>query len=428
VVSAGDRSSGGSADELVTAGEDALARGHAGRAFELLGRAAAAPVAGAVLHRLAAAYAGAARHVGRHAEVLAWIEERIAAVTTDSQAPLLVARLGVWRMLDTARVLELLEAAVAAARAAGDAEGEARALAHGAYAAYRRGEARLARDLAERAERIVAPTRTTQFHSTRTRMFAATAAGDLEAALELSIKARAMARELGATADTANESNNLAETYLELGCPEEARACAEAARQLAGQVGHGTVLALATVYGAVAMGEAGEIDAALAALDRLAIVEVHRFAKIDVATAHAFWLLERGAAGDARRAREVAEAVLEVALAAGADSSLTKLHASVARAHAREGHDEAARSALERARKCADRGDPTAQSFLALAAAEVLAAHEPARAVVLSTARARILRRATRREDPHAFCVHVRVNRRLLELSGGVPPDLPHAS
>jgi hypothetical protein len=64
----------------------------------------------------------------------------------------------------------------------------------------------------------------------------------------------------------------------------------------------------------------------------------------------------------------------------------------------------------------------------ALAAAEVLPAAEPARQVVLSTARARILRRATRREDPHAFCVNVRLNRRLLELSGGVPPDLPKSS
>ncbi|MCE9571823.1 MAG: hypothetical protein K8W52_01575 [Deltaproteobacteria bacterium] len=428
-MSAGDRSpSGGSADELVAAGEDALARGQAGRAFELLGQAAAQPVAGPLLHRLAAAYAGAARHVGRHTEVLAWIEARIAQVAPESQAPLLVAQLGVWRMLDTARVLELLDAAVAAATAADDIEGVTRALAHGAYAAYRRGEARLARDLAERAEKIVAPTRAVQFHSTRTRMFAATAAGDLEAALELSMKARAMARELGARVDIANESNNLAETYLELGCPAEARACAEAAQQLAAETGHGTVLAMATVYGAIAMGESGQIDDALAALDRLTIVEVHRFARIDVATAHAFWLLERGAAGDARQAREVAEAVLEIAHAAGAEGSLTKLYASVARAHGREGHDELARTALERARKCADRGDATAHSFLALAAAEVLPAHEPSRAVVLSTARARILRRATRREDPHAFCVHVRVNRRLLELSGGVPPDLPRAS
>jgi hypothetical protein len=44
------------------------------------------------------------------------------------------------------------------------------------------------------------------------------------------------------------------------------------------------------------------------------------------------------------------------------------------------------------------------------------------------SARTRILRAAARREDPHAFCTHVRVNRRLLELTGGVPSDLPRAS
>jgi hypothetical protein len=149
---------------------------------------------------------------------------------------------------------------------------------------------------------------------------------------------------------------------------------------------------------------------------------------LDAANLHAYWLLERGAAGDAARARERAAAGIEFAQRSGTAHRLTALHASLARAQAREANHEAAREQFEHARRGADKVEPAAHSYLALAAAEVLSAGEPPRHVILMAARARILRVASRREDPHAFCVHVRHNRRLLELTGGVPADLPGAT
>jgi tetratricopeptide (TPR) repeat protein len=427
-VPAGDHSSD-SVAELIAAGESALARGEPAEAYEVLMRASSLPASGALLHRLAAAFAAAARHLSRHEEVIEWIDSRIDGVAGDGErVPLLVARLGMYRLLDSGRVLEICDETIGAALAVADHEAAARALSHAAFAAYRRGDARRARGFADRAGAIEQPTRAAQFYVLRARMFAATAAGELEANLELSMKARALARELDSKVDVANESNNLAETYLELGCPAEARACAQVAAQLSEAVGHLSLHTMATMYTAIARAETGEIDQALDALERLTSPTASGFARIDVAATHAYWLLERGAAGDARRAREIAEPTLDVATSVGAEHRLTTLYACIARALAREGQDPAARIELERARKCADRGDPSAQSMHALAAAEVLPASEPARGVVLSTARARILRRATRREDPHAFCVHVRLNRRLLELSGGVPPDLPKSS
>nr|HTJ46535.1 hypothetical protein [Kofleriaceae bacterium] len=427
-MSAADENADGAAG-LIAAGENALARGEPEKAYEVLARASALPTDGALLHRLAAAFAQAARHLSRHDEVLAWIDRKIDGVDgASARVPLLVARLGVLRLLDSARVLELCDEAITTALGLGDHEAAARALSHAAFAAYRRGDARRARLFADRAGSIETQSKAAQFYALRARMFAASAVGELEANLELSMKSRALARELGSDVDVANESNNLAETYLELGCPAEAKACAEVALQLGEQTGHVAIHAMATVYVAIATAEAGDPDEALARLDAMRIANTNRFAVIDAASVHAYWLLERGASGDARRAREIAEPALEAAIAASADNRLTMLYAAIARALAREGQDAAARIELERARKCADRGDPSAQSMHALAAAEVLPAAEPARQVVLSTARARILRRATRREDPFAFCSYVRLNRRLLELSGGVPPDLPKSS
>jgi hypothetical protein len=57
--------------------------------------------------------------------------------------------------------------------------------------------------------------------------------------------------------------------------------------------------------------------------------------------------------------------------------------------------------------------------------AEILGPGDPAGSVALNQARARLLRIAGRRQDPHAYCTMVRLNRRILELSGGVPADLP---
>jgi len=48
--------------------------------------------------------------------------------------------------------------------------------------------------------------------------------------------------------------------------------------------------------------------------------------------------------------------------------------------------------------------------------------------VMIGAARARILRTASRREDPRAYCTGVRLHRRLLELTGGIPADLPGAT
>jgi hypothetical protein len=67
-------------------------------------------------------------------------------------------------------------------------------------------------------------------------------------------------------------------------------------------------------------------------------------------------------------------------------------------------------------------------ALLALAAGEVLTPADSQRQVMLSAARARILRTASRREDPRAFCTGVRLHRRLLELTGGIPSDLPGAA
>jgi tetratricopeptide (TPR) repeat protein len=435
MVSAGDDSTssvgasvGAGVDAALAQGEAALARGDTQRAWEALSRIAEAPVPGPLLQRFAAAYATAGRYLIRQDDVLAWVERMIAQVVLPApRAALLRARIAVCRQVDTARVLELADEALAAAEAVADEEAIASVLAHASFAAYRRGETRRSREFAERAAARAFSTRAGQYDAIRAQMFAATSAGELELVLQYNIRARALARDLGHLADQANESNNLAETYLELGCPYEARACADAAAHLARSAGYVGLEVMATVYGAIATAEVGDIDGALALFESLRPAPHHRFARIDGACFHSYWLLERGAAGDARAAREAAEAVLDIAHKSGADNRLTGLHSCLARAHAREADQAAARDHLERARRAADRAEPSGQSLLALAAAEVLAAAEPPRQVVLTGARARILRSAARREDPHAFCVNVRLNRRLLELSGGVPADLPRS-
>jgi tetratricopeptide (TPR) repeat protein len=415
------------ADPIAIA-EAALARGESAEAWDMLSRLAAGPIAGPLLQRFASAYAAAGRYVTRQDDVLAWVDRKIADVTEPRQrASLLRARIAVCRQVDTARVLELADEALLAAEAVGDEEAIASVLSHASFAAYRRGEVRRSKDFAARAAGRTFSTRAGQYDAVRAQMFAATIAGELELVLQFNIKARALARERGHVADQANESNNLAEIYLELGCPYEAGACAEAAGTLARVAGYPGLEAMATVYRAIATAEVGDLDGAMALFDSLPAGRYHRFSKIDGACFHAYWLLERGAAGDARTALDAASHVLESAVRSGADNRLTALYSCLARAHARLGGDAAAREHLERARKAADRAEPTAESLFALAASEVLPAAEPQRGVVLSGARARILRRAARREDPHAFCVNVRLNRRLLELSGGVPADLPRS-
>jgi tetratricopeptide (TPR) repeat protein len=413
--------------KLLAEGEAALGNGESSQAFDLLSRAAEAGVTTEELPRLAAAFASAGRYQDRHAQVLDWIERAIEAGEDPAQrVTLLRARVAVCRQLDPGRVLQLVDEAVEAAEAAGDEAAVASVLSHGSFAAYRKGNPRVAGEYAERAARLPVTSRAAQYDALRAQMFAATARGDLEAALNLTIKARAVARELGRPADAANESNNLAECYLDLGCAAEARACAEMAIRLADTAGHRAVSGFARVLCAVATAEAGEIDAGLEQFDTLAVGGNRIFA-IDTASAHAYWLLERGAAGDAARAREIAERAVELAERFGVANRLTLLYSNVARSLAREGRTADARDALEKARRAADRAEPAGHSLLALAVAEVLPVSDPKRRVVLNHARARILREAGSREDPRAFCADVRINRRLLELSGGVPTDLPRA-
>ena len=143
------------------------------------------------------------------------------------------------------------------------------------------------------------------------------------------------------------------------------------------------------------------------------------------AAVYSYWLVEHNADGDLDKARRIANEAIELANTRGSFNRLTQLYSSVARCSVRCGDMAAAQQALEQARLAVDRTEPSYRLFLALAAAEVLAEINPMRSVVLNQARARILRIAERREDPYAYCTEVRLNRRLLELSGGVPTDLP---
>ena len=411
--------------ELLDAGEAALLRGDAEAAFGLLSKATTSELGAADVVRLAPLYASAARGVDRPEAAIDWIEGQVVSAIGD-RAALLRARISVLRELDAARVLELAPEAIGVADAAGDREAVASVLAHATWAAYRRGDVRRARELAEQALAREFDTATAQYDCARCQAFASTAAGEVEAALNAVTRARAIARELGHTHAVAVESNLLAEAYLELGYPHEAHACALAAEQIGRARRHDTMARAAAALAAVATAESGDLDAALVRLGELA-GGGGRTARIDLAGLHAYWLLERGAAGDARLADEIAGAGLALAEAAGVESRYTPLCASLSRARARLGDDAGARAQLERARRASDRCEPGAQSLLALAAAEVLPASDAQRKVVLAGARVRILRRAARREDPYAFCVNVRLNRRLLELSGGVPSDLPRA-
>ncbi len=324
-----------------------------------------------------------------------------------------------------AAALDEIDAALASAERADDDREVARLLAAGAHAALRRGDVPRARGFAERAARGSFRHRTAQFDAMRAQTFAASATGDLEAALHQTIKARAMARELGRTGELAEQSCTLAAIHLALGAPAEARSCADAA--LAAAAPGSPTAALAAVSRAGAAAELGDLDGAIARLAAIAVAGLPVAIAVDVACAHAFWLLERRAAGDARRAEQLATDALAAALAAGDHHRRTALHASLARVAAGRGDDASARAHLERARRAADRAEPAAVALLALATAEVLPADDANRRVLLASARTRILRTAARREDARAYGAGVRLHRRLLELTGGVPADLPGA-
>jgi tetratricopeptide (TPR) repeat protein len=319
------------------------------------------------------------------------------------------------------------EDALAAAETAGDEEAYASVLAHAAFAGYRRGDLHAAHQYAERAATRTFTSTAAHYDAVRAQMFSASARGDIEEALHLAMKGRAMARELGRPADAANESANLAESYLELGYPIEGFRCAEAAVDLASASGHLSVELMGNVLCAIAIAENGRIDEALERFDSLDILDHNLILAVDRASTHSYWLLERGAAGDAKRARDIAETAVAAANTAGVGNRMTALHSIIARAWAREGREAESLKSLEAGRLNAGRSEPAAQLLLALAVAEVLPVSAPKRKVALNNARTKILRSATRREDPHAYCTNVRLHRRLLELSGGVPEDLPQA-
>lgn len=418
-----------SGPDLLTAGEKALEQGDSKLGYELLERASAGGVEPHLLHRLARAFASAARYQSRQPEVLDWIERlMLGDGEHDPQqiAALHRARIEVCCRLDVSRVEGLVEDALGAAQAADDNEAFVSILASASFAAYRRGDARTASKYAEQAASRTFTTPQANYESLRAQMFAAVVLGELENALNLLTKARAVARELDNPADVANESNNLAEIYLDLGYPVEARACADMAVGLAASSGDSSREAFGRVLSATATAEIGLIDEALERFTEIESTDL--ILSIDMASTYSYWLLERGAAGDSDVARKVASEAIAKAERASVSNRLTSLYSNVARSYARQSRVDDAMTALERARKAADRAELSSQLLLALAVAEVLPVSNPKRKVVLNHARARILRNAEKREDPRAYCMEIRLNRRLLELSGGVPSDLPQAA
>ncbi|WP_428262262.1 hypothetical protein [Haliangium sp.] len=414
-------------DELLAAGEAAMARGDIEQGFQLLHRAADVGVPGELLPRLVISFASAGIYRSRQREVLDWVEQ-VATECVDSRlrAALLRAQVSLWRGFDLRRAEDMVEEALAAAEDAEDEESFAYVLSYAAGAAYQRGRTQAATDYAERASGRRFQSKIARVAALRANMFAAVAMGELEQALQYSSKARAVARELGRMPDIASESNNLARFYLDLGCPIEARACAEEGIRMAHACGFERAEIAGKTLAASAAAESGDLDLALEQLTALPYERAPRF-HVEAAVEHAYWLIERGADGDVRRASEIAHEGIEQAHDQGMANRLTPLYACLARSLARLGRREEARDSLEQARLAADRTGPHARLLLALAVAEVLPASEPKRKIVLTHARARIMRAAERREDPYVYCTGVRLNRRLLELSGGVPPDLPRS-
>jgi hypothetical protein len=417
-----------SAEELIAAGEDALAQGEPEAARGLLEQAGDGPLEAALLVRLVTALAQANRFLSRQRDTVQFIETRLGDGVIDdkTRAWLTRARIAALRQVDTGGVLRDAEAALAAADAVGDLESYAGVLADASFAAYRRGDARAAEHYAGLATARQFPP-LAAIDALRARMFAETAHGELEKALELSREIRRRRLSWGDHANAANESNNIAEALLELGRPAEAKAESIRAAWMASQAGHRAVERYANVLLAVATAEEGLMNDGIDLLRKAGIDDDNLILGCDTAAALAFWLVERNRAGDATEARDLAEKAVERAEQAGVSHRLTTLLAAVARARFRLKDDAGARAALSRAREAADAADQLSERHLALTMAEVLGPGDPAGSVAKSQARARLLRIAGKRQDPHAYCTQVRLNRRILELSGGVPSDLPPA-
>jgi hypothetical protein len=178
---------------------------------------------------------------------------------------------------------------------------------------------------------------------------------------------------------------------------------------------------------AVAMAENGHIDQAVALLRREDIGEGSQVLQTDTQAALSFWMVERdgGSGVDAADALRVSDAAITRARAVGLHHFLTTLLCTRARAQFRLGDERAARHSLEEARAAFDAADVLSERHLAIALGEILAPGDTVRRTALGAARARLLRDAGNRDDALAYCTGVRIHRKLLEMTGGVPLDLP---
>jgi tetratricopeptide (TPR) repeat protein len=413
---------------LVQEAEQALARNDPEHARELLAQADLAGIDETLAVRFVEAMVQANRLVWRQPETLAWIERRLRGDGTPAtRAVLLRGRIEALRSIDTRRCLDLADDALAAAEAVSDESSYAIVLSHAAFAAYRLGEVREAQRFATLAGSRSFRAAAAVIAALRAQMFAATAAAELERALDLSIEVRDRALALGNTAHAAVECNNIAESQLKLGRPLTALEAATRAAELGSRAHFKPVEAFAQVLIGVAMCENGDLNAGISTLRRVDPRTGSPVLRTDLLAALGFWLVEREAEGDAAEALAAAEQATEQARDVGLRHYLTTLQCTVARAHMRLGDAQRARSALEQARAAFDAGDVLSERHLALAQGEILAAGDAIRRTALATARAHLLRDAGARDDALAYCTGVRVHRRLLELTGGVPLDLPRS-
>lgn len=410
------------AERALRAGSPEEARGH----LEL---AIALGIPDDLILRFVAVFAQTNRFISRHRDTLAWLDSRLAQASDPPlRAVLLRARIGALRQVDTGAVLDLAGEALDAARAVGDHESFASVLAHASFSAYRRGDVRRARRFAELAAEREFPTLAGRIDGLRAQMFAATAADDHEVTVGLSRRIRDGLLELADLGGAANECNNIAEALLLIGLPADAREEAADGAEMAVRSGHRAVELYAHVLVGRAVAETGDVGGGIAQLPPPDPQGGNPPLTVDIAAIRAYWLLERGAAGDAAEARDLATRAVDLSRVAGIAHVRTTLHATGARALLRLGDEAGAREEVARARDASDAADGASALHLALAMAEVLKEGDPARRTAIATARARLLRDAGRRENPWAFCTSVKLHRSLLELSGGVPPDLPRGT
>jgi tetratricopeptide (TPR) repeat protein len=408
--------------------EASLAAGAPEAARGTLDRVSNGPIDEAVLARFLDAFSRTNRFLNRHKDTVAWIEARLfGAASPVARALFLRARIASLRQYDPQAALDLVDEALAAAERAGDREALANLLCHAAFCAYRRGDAQRAIRYADAAALGDFHTPRATIDALRAQLFAATAAGAFERALELASRVRELLLREHDLAGAANEHNNCAEEYLHLGLPDAAMAEANQAIGLATRAGHHPVARHARSLLALAACEAGDLATGLAGLRQVVADPSNIIFWLDTALGLSFWLLERNADGDAAEAAELSGAATARAAQVGVLHLVTALHATAARAARRLGDPEAALAQLARARQSADAADRAAELHLALALAELHGENDPARTVALRGARSRLLAAAEKRRDPRRFCTSVRLHRRILESSGGIPTDLPGA-